>query len=94
MRYLTAFLAGCVLAAGASRDAGSAAAESTVRTDGAALTITQFQRLHGLIKPHEQREGWRSIPWMTDLHEARKKAAAEGKMLFVWAIAGEPLGSA
>ncbi len=62
--------------------------------DPLAGTTAQFQALHALIKPHEKGPTWRDIPWMTDLHEARKKAAAEGKPLFVWAMAGEPLGSA
>ena len=32
------------------------------------------------------------IPWMSDLAEARRKAAQEGKPLYVWTMAGEPLG--
>jgi len=49
-------------------------------------------RLHGLIKPRADEWKWARIPWMGDLAEARKKAAAEGKPLYVWTMAGEPLG--
>ena len=51
-----------------------------------------FEKLHSLIKPQSGEWAWARIPWMSDLGEARKKAAAEGKPLYVWTMAGEPLG--
>jgi hypothetical protein len=45
-----------------------------------------------LIKPTWAESGWSQIPWMLDLTAARKKAAAEGKPLYVWSMSGEPLG--
>jgi hypothetical protein len=38
---------------------------------------------------------WRNeIPWLTNLTEARAKAAAEGKPILVWIAAdGHPLGA-
>lgn len=50
----------------------------------------QFDKLRALIKP--KAGGFDDLPWMTDLHEARKKAAAEGKPLLVWVGDGHPLG--
>jgi hypothetical protein len=35
---------------------------------------------------------WDEIEWTTSLWEARKKAAAEGKPLFIWAANGNPIG--
>lgn len=37
------------------------------------------------IRPQPGESPWTEIPWLTDLHEARRKAAAEGKPLFVQA---------
>lgn len=48
--------------------------------------------LHRLIKPRPDEWKWAQVPWMGDLAEARKKAAAEDKPLYVWTMAGEPLG--
>jgi hypothetical protein len=50
----------------------------------------QFDRLRALIKPKPG--GYADLPWMTDLWEARRKAAAEGKPLLVWVGDGHPLG--
>jgi hypothetical protein len=50
----------------------------------------QFDNLRALIKPLPG--GYDDVPWMTDLWEARKKAAAEGKPLLVWVGDGHPLG--
>ena len=50
----------------------------------------QFEKLRSLIKPKPG--GFDDLPWMTDLLEARKKAATEGKPLFVWVGDGHPLG--
>jgi hypothetical protein len=58
-----------------------------------AVLAEQFDRLSKLIKPTAAESSWSSIPWMADLNEARRKAAAEGKPLFVWTMSGEPLGT-
>jgi hypothetical protein len=52
----------------------------------------QFRALHALIKPRAGEAAWQEISWLTDLAEARRKAAAEGKPIFVWSASGEPLG--
>jgi hypothetical protein len=52
--------------------------------------VDEFDSLRSLIKPKPG--GFDDIPWMTDLWEARKKAAEEGKPLLVWVGDGHPLG--
>src|SRR5262245_35899282 len=54
------------------------------------ISADRFDKLRALIKPKPG--GYADIPWMTDLWEARKKAAAEGKPLLVWVGDGHPLG--
>ena len=51
-----------------------------------------FEKLHALVKPQTGEWAWARIPWMSDLAEARRKAAQEGRPLYVWTMAGEPLG--
>lgn len=55
----------------------------------------QFEKFHLLIKPIPGEMSWRTeIPWLTNLPEARAKAAAEGKPILVWIAAdGHPLGA-
>ena len=52
----------------------------------------QFTKLHTLIKPQQGEEKFMEIGWMTDLWEARKKAAADGKPILLWEMDGHPLG--
>jgi hypothetical protein len=61
-----------------------------VKKTAAGISADQFDKLRALIKPKPG--GFDDIPWMTDLWEARKKAAAEGKPLLVWVGDGHPLG--
>jgi len=42
------------------------------------------------VQPGEAR--WDEIEWTTSLWEGRKRAAAEGKPLFIWAANGNPIG--
>jgi hypothetical protein len=66
-------------------EAGSASAKKA-----AGITPDQFDKLRALIKPKPG--GFDDLPWMTDLWEGRRKAAAEGKPLLVWVGDGHPLG--
>ena len=50
----------------------------------------QFGRLRELIRPHAGESNWRQINWLTSLHEARVKAAAEGKPILLWSGGGAP----
>lgn len=56
----------------------------------AAITAAEFERLHKDIRPRAGESPWAEIPWSYDLHKARQKAAAEGKPLCVWRMAGDP----
>ena len=59
------------------------------------ITADQFSSLHTLIIPQPSESKWTTIPWLTSLPEARAKAVAEDKPLFVWrAGGGEVLGRA
>ncbi len=49
----------------------------------------------GLMKeilPSEDELRWQKIAWKTDLWEARKVAAKEGKPIYLWEMDGHPLG--
>jgi hypothetical protein len=80
--------------------APAAAQAVTGKKEGAAepapplreITPEQFDKLHQLIKPHKGESQFMEIPWVATVGEARKKAAAEGKPLFIWYMVGEPLG--
>ncbi len=67
---------------------GAAAVASAAEPVGA----DQFDKLFAVIKPKTKTEKWAQIPWMTDLWEARKRAAAEGKPILLWEMDGHPLG--
>ena len=52
----------------------------------------QFAKLQALIKPDQGEDQWAQIPWVTDLWQARKLAAAQGKPILLWEMDGHPLG--
>jgi hypothetical protein len=45
---------------------------------------------HVLPRPEDMK--WASIPWQTDLWEARTIAAEQDKPIFAWMMNGAPLG--
>lgn len=51
--------------------------------DEVKLHAETFGPIHKLIRPQPGESRWMDVPWLTDLHEARQKAAAEGKPLFL-----------
>lgn len=51
-----------------------------------------FERTFALVKSSPGEARWDEIPWTTSLWEARKRAADEGKPLFIWAANGNPVG--
>jgi hypothetical protein len=55
------------------------------------ITPEQFKQLQTVIKPASTEDKWAQIPWMTDLWEARRRAATEGKPILVWEMDGHPL---
>jgi hypothetical protein len=60
------------------------------------LTPANFQKLHALVRPHE--DEWRHlrVHWLTDVVAARRRAAAEDKPIVIRYTGGagynEPLG--
>jgi hypothetical protein len=44
------------------------------------------------ILPNRTDEKWLSIPWRTDLNQARADAQSSGKPLFMWIMNGHPMG--
>jgi hypothetical protein len=49
----------------------------------APIAPDKFESLHQLIKPQAGESRWREIPWLTSVWEARTKAAAEGKPIYI-----------
>ncbi len=62
-------------------------AAGAVRADEP-LSMTQFEKLHQLIKPQRGEARYLEIDWHPNVWEARQKAAREGKPLFIWAGSG------
>ena len=52
------------------------------------LSVAEIETLHRLIKPQPGESRWMEIDWHPSVWEARQKAAAEGKPLFLWAGSG------
>lgn len=52
----------------------------------------QFAKLQALIMSSTGEEPWGTIPWQTDLWQARQIAAAKGKPILLWEMDGHPLG--
>lgn len=52
------------------------------------LTSDDFEALHRLIRREEGESRWLEIDWHPSVWEARRKAAAEGKPIFILAGSG------
>ena len=52
------------------------------------LSAVEFENLHRKIKPQAGESRWMEVAWFLDLHEARRKAATEGKPLFIYSSGG------
>ena len=48
----------------------------------------EFAKLHQLIRPQPGESRWMEIDWYPNVWEARQKAAAEGKPIFLMAGSG------
>ena len=55
------------------------------------IKLGQLAKLHALIKPQADEEKFMQIPWQTNLWDARKQAAAQGKPILLWEMDGHPL---
>lgn len=54
----------------------------------AELTADTFASFQKQIRPQPGESRWLEIPWLLDLHAARRQAAAAGKPLFVYSGGG------
>ncbi len=61
-------------------------------TAEAVLDSNTFHSFLAHIRPTPDELKWTGIPWETDLWEARLRAAAANRPMFIWAINGNPLG--
>jgi hypothetical protein len=52
----------------------------------------EWNSLLQTIRPAKGEDLFAGIPWITDLWEAREKAAKEGKPILLWEMDGHPLG--
>lgn len=60
----------------------------------AALSLfapTLDQRIAEIL-PTKEDEKWLSIPWRTDLNQARLDAQKDSKPIFLWIMNGHPMG--
>lgn len=80
-RVAAGVLAAGLLTAGSSLPTALAKPAPEERPLGAET----FSPLHRQIKPQPGEARWMDIPWLTDLQQARQKAATEGKPLFLMA---------
>jgi hypothetical protein len=53
-----------------------------------AIPPGQVEKLHQMLKPQPGESRWMEIDWYPSVWEGRRKAAAEGKPLFLWAGSG------
>jgi hypothetical protein len=52
-----------------------------------------LEEVRAAVRPGPGEAPWADLPWLTSLHDARRKAAAEGKLILLWkAGGGQPLG--
>ncbi|HXI15247.1 MAG TPA: hypothetical protein VNM48_02665 [Chloroflexota bacterium] len=58
----------------------------------APINPASFRPTLDLIKAKPEELKWASIPWQTDLWEAKRLAQETGKPIFMWAMNGNPLG--
>ncbi len=56
------------------------------------LTAADAAKLRTVIRPLDGEDPFDTIPWETNLWEARTKAAAAGKPILLWEMDGHPLG--
>lgn len=65
-----------------------AAASASLADEPRSLTPEQFKKLHWVLKPQTGESRWMEIDWHPSVWEARQKAAAEGKPIFISAGSG------
>ena len=69
-----------------------AAAPSSIAPVPEQMTAARMAELQMVIRPCEGEDAFDKIAWLTTIHEARVKAAKEGKPILLWEMDGHPLG--
>ncbi|HUF64209.1 MAG TPA: hypothetical protein VMN36_19185 [Verrucomicrobiales bacterium] len=64
------------------------ALDLTKAGEPAPVSAAEFDTLHKLIRPGPGESRWMEIDWFPSIWEAQRKAALEGKPLFIWAGSG------
>lgn len=62
---------------------GSLCVGTATPGEGVKLDAEIFAAAHKRIGPQAGESRWLDVAWLTDLHEARQRAATEGKPLFL-----------
>lgn len=57
-----------------------------------AIDPARFTATLDFLAPKSEDMKWATIPWETDLWEARRIAAEQDKPIFAWMMNGNPLG--
>jgi hypothetical protein len=57
-----------------------------------AVHAGSFREWLAYVRPRPEEVRWQTIPWQTDLWEARRLAAQQRRPIFLWAMNGNPLG--
>ncbi len=65
---------------------------ATTNDTGAGFDPREFRETLAFVRPRPEEVRWQAIPWQTDLREACRLAAEQGKPIFLWAMNGNPLG--
>ena len=56
------------------------------------IPLDDFAQLQSMIRPLPGQSGWRDIPWLTSITEARQRSLAEDKPILIFTAAdGSPL---
>jgi len=94
LKITAAFVAATVAMSGSCWFTLQARADKLEAKAADSLSAEQFAKTLALIKPQPGESKWTEIPWLLSVHDARVKAAAEGKPIFIWSSGGAlPLGT-
>ena len=75
-------------AAKTQEQAAATAKLTSARSHSSATSKTAGAKTSG----SSSEDAWAKIPWLTDLTQARRVAAGQGKPILLWEMDGHPLG--
>ena len=67
-------------------------ADTPRRTMDDTTLNSNLDELLAYLRPKPEEMRWRTVPWQTDLRDARRLAEESNKPIFLWAMNGNPLG--